>query len=130
MAEKRLDLIVPADPRKLIELRQIVRKYLSSLSASEELQQRAQVAVHEACANVVRHAYGPEGGPLHLAASRRGDRIEFLVSDNGTPVADPNAGPGAGLGLHFMGVLADDMDVEGPGPAGTRVRLTFLLRDA
>jgi anti-sigma regulatory factor (Ser/Thr protein kinase) len=129
MAEKRLHLIVAAEPHRLIELRRVVREYLDSLSASDDVQTRAEAAVHEACSNVVRHAYGAEGGPLHLSGERKGERVEFVVSDNGTPVADPNAGPGAGLGLHMMAVLADDVDVEGPGPKGTRVRLTFLLRD-
>jgi anti-sigma regulatory factor (Ser/Thr protein kinase) len=124
-----LRVTVPADAERLTELRHAVRGYLESLGAASAICLRAQAAVHEACANVVRHAYGPEGGPLHLSGSRGEDVVEFVVSDNGTPVADPGAGPGAGLGLHMMGALADDLDVEGPGPGGTRVRLTFRLND-
>jgi anti-sigma regulatory factor (Ser/Thr protein kinase) len=122
-----LEVTVEADAERLIELRAVVLDYLGSVGADSDTCVRALAAVHEACANVVRHAYGPEGGPLHLNGCLLGSEVEFVISDNGTPVADPNAGPGAGLGLHLMGALADDLDVEGPGPAGTRVRLSFRL---
>ena len=121
------DVMVPADAQRLSELRRLVRGYLVRLGASDEICARAEAAVHEACANVVRHAYGPQGGPLHLHASLVPDGVQFIVSDNGTPVADPNAGRGAGLGLHMMDALADTMKVEGPGPGGTKVRLVFTL---
>ena len=124
---ENLEVTVPADAARLIELRAAVDGYLASLRADSDTRVRAQAAVHEACSNVVRHAYGPEGGPLHLNGLLREGEVEFVVSDNGTPVADPNAHPGAGLGLHLMGALADDLDVEGPGPGGTRVRLSFRL---
>jgi anti-sigma regulatory factor (Ser/Thr protein kinase) len=122
------ELTVPADADELGELRRRVRDYLVALGVSEDVRARAQAAVHEACANVVRHAYGPEGGPLELRGSRQQERVEFVVNDNGTPVADPNAGQGAGLGVRLMRALADDIDIEGPGQSGTRVRLNFELR--
>jgi anti-sigma regulatory factor (Ser/Thr protein kinase) len=73
------------------------------------------------------HAYDEDGGPLHLRAWSEEDRLVYLVSDNGTPVAKPAGSPGAGLGLELIRQLCDDVDIEGPGAYGTRLRMTFLI---
>jgi hypothetical protein len=64
-----------------------------------------------------------------LKARVKDSFIQVLVSDNGTPVAE-STGPGAGLGMRIIGELADDVDIEGPGPLGTKVRATFSLTGA
>jgi anti-sigma regulatory factor (Ser/Thr protein kinase) len=123
-----LNVMVPADAANLAALRELVAAFARSYGADSPQIDSMVLAVNEACGNVVRHAYGPEGGPLHLKGAREGAYLQFLVSDNGTPVADPGVGSGAKLGLKLIYDLSDDVDVEGPGPHGTRVRMTFALR--
>jgi anti-sigma regulatory factor (Ser/Thr protein kinase) len=125
----RLDITVPAEAWRLGELRGAIDEYASAHGADPDARDAIVLAINEACCNVVRHAYGPEGGPLHLKARVRGSFIQVLVSDNGTPVAEPT-GPGAGLGMRIIEKLADDVDIEGPGPLGTKVRATFSLTGA
>jgi anti-sigma regulatory factor (Ser/Thr protein kinase) len=125
----RLEVTVRAEPARLRELRAVVDEFASRHGADRDARDAIVLAVNEACANVVRHAYGPQGGPLHLKARARGEFIQVLVSDNGTPVADPT-GPGAGLGLRIINGLADDVDIEGPGRSGTKLRATFSLKGA
>ena len=85
------------------------------------------LAVHEACSNVVQHAYGEGRGPLHLQGWRQRDSLVFEVSDNGTPVATPVAGRIGGHGIPLIRELSKDVDIEGPGEYGTRLEMTFKL---
>jgi serine/threonine-protein kinase RsbW len=124
---QRLDVTVPAEAERLTGLRRLVAQFARAHGAGTELLADVVLAVHEACSNVVRHAYGEEGGPLHLKGGCESGLLQFVVSDNGTPVADPDARPGAGLGLRLVRDLSDDFDIEGPGEHGTRVRMTFRL---
>jgi anti-sigma regulatory factor (Ser/Thr protein kinase) len=122
-----LDVTVPAEAVRLRELRRVVSQFARLHGADRDASANVVLAVHEACSNVVRHAYGEEGGPLHLKAGCESGVLQFVVSDNGKPVADPDARPGAGLGLHLVRNLCDDFDIEGPGEYGTRVRMSFRL---
>jgi serine/threonine-protein kinase RsbW len=124
---ERLDVTVPADAVRLRELRRLVAQFARAYGADTDAVANVVLAVHEACSNVVRHAYGEEGGPLHLKGECESGLLQFVVSDNGTPVADSDVRSGAGLGLHLMRALSDDFDIEGPGENGTRVRMSFRL---
>jgi serine/threonine-protein kinase RsbW len=119
---------VPAEAGRLRELRRSVADFARASGAGPDVVANVVLAVHEACANVVRHAYGEEGGPLHLKGGCQSGLLQFVVSDNGTPVAEPDARPGAGLGLRLVRAVSDDFDIEGPGEDGTRVRMTFRLQ--
>lgn len=121
-----LCMTVPAEARRLRELRETIDVFARRNGADADARIAIVLAVNEACSNVVRHAYGPEGGLLHLKARVRDGFIQVLVSDNGTPVAEP-AVPGAGLGMGIIQGLASDVDIEGPGPLGTKLRATFSL---
>jgi anti-sigma regulatory factor (Ser/Thr protein kinase) len=118
---------VPAEAARLREIRQLVAAFAREQGAPDEIVDAAVLAVNEACSNVIRHAYGEEGGPLHVKGGCESQLLQFLVSDNGTPVADTSSRPEAGLGLKFIQRVADDVDIEGPGEHGTRVRMTFRL---
>ena len=126
-SSERLELTVPAEASRLPELRRVVGEFAVSHGAAKDTIDSAVLAVHEACSNVVRHAYGPESGSLHVKGGCEYGLLQFVVSDNGTPVADPHARKGAGLGLELIRTLANDVDIEGPGEQGTRIRITFRL---
>jgi anti-sigma regulatory factor (Ser/Thr protein kinase) len=119
---------VPAQPSQLRKVRRLVAGFATQAGANASQVEVITLAVHEACASIARHEDSSGRRELHLQAAPQGDYVQFVVSDNGTPAADPHAGPGAELALQAMRDLADDCDIEGPGPYGTRIRLTFSLR--
>jgi serine/threonine-protein kinase RsbW len=79
-----------------------------------------QLAVEEACANVIEHAYGGKGGDLVITFTARGPDVVLTVLDQGRPFAPEQVvapdmsmpltqrGIG-GLGLHLMYQLMDEV---------------------
>ena len=88
-----LDITVPAQPCYLRQLRDLVRSFGLDCGAPEGRVIDMVMAANEACANVIRHAYAPGRGPLHLRGWRERNGLVFEISDNGTPVAEPVHGP-------------------------------------
>ena len=122
-----LHVTVPAQAFYLRPLRDLVRDFALDCGAPEGRVINMVLAVNEACANVVLHAYGEGRGPLHVRGWRQHDRLVFEVSDNGTPVAKPVPGRIGGRGIPLIRELSDDVDIEGPGEYGTRLEMTFNL---
>ncbi|HEY5195177.1 MAG TPA: ATP-binding protein [Solirubrobacteraceae bacterium] len=90
-----------------------------------------RLAVTEACANVVVHAY-PEGqeGPMEILARKDDDELTVLVRDQGRGVRPRPDSPGLGLGLSLIAALAESVQL-GHGPEQrTEVRMTFALSDS
>jgi serine/threonine-protein kinase RsbW len=87
-----------------------------------------RLAVTEACANVVVHAY-PEnhGGPMEVAASVRGDELIVLVRDWGRGIRPRSDSPGLGLGLSMIAALAEQVQLGHDSDKHTEVRMTFAL---
>lgn len=88
------------------------------------------LAVYEALANVVEHAYPPDHPDpvVRLQARLDDDRVQITISDRGSwsPPADHGF---RGRGLVMMRRLAARFDLE-PGPLGTTVQLHAQLNRA
>jgi serine/threonine-protein kinase RsbW len=95
-----------------------------------------QLAVDEACANVVRHAYGGEGGPIELEIEATGEGVRVTVCDWGQPfdptsIPEPDVTapleerPLGGLGLFLMRQTMDEVQFDFPEKGN---RLTMLKR--
>jgi len=89
-----------------------------------------RLAVTEACANVVVHAY-PDGssGPMEVLAHYGTDELTVVVRDRGCGIRPRSDTPGLGLGLSMMAALAKSVQLGHDGEAGTEVRMTFALAD-
>jgi serine/threonine-protein kinase RsbW len=90
-----------------------------------------RLAVTEACANVVVHAY-PDGhhGPMEVIASKEEEALTVLVRDWGCGIGPRSDSPGLGLGLSLIAVLADSVQLAHDDIEHTEVRMTFLLGDS
>ena len=119
-------LALPARSDQLRLVRSAVRSLAAVAGADSDRIDDMVVAVNEACANVITHAYGEEQGELHLLVDRREADLVFVVSDSGKPVIERRTA-GAGLGLPMIRELSDSVTIEGPGDAGTVVVMTFAL---
>jgi anti-sigma regulatory factor (Ser/Thr protein kinase) len=127
--KKDLDLhfTLPAAPDELANVRQIVRGIAEALDVTPERVTDVIIAVDEACANVVAHAYRPEApGAMNVRAHTDVDDLVVVVSDQGSAIVDSKQ-PGAGVGLRLIRELSDELVIEGPGPQGTRLTMRFAI---
>jgi anti-sigma regulatory factor (Ser/Thr protein kinase)/putative methionine-R-sulfoxide reductase with GAF domain len=110
-----LDIEMPADPSMLVRLRQVLTRWLRTQDLEREVQAEILIAVSEACANAVEHAYGPGRGQFKVQARRidgadgSGEAIEVTVVDTGR--WRPARGENRGRGLKIMEAAMDALDV-------------------
>ena len=100
--------------------------------ADEEVQNDIALAVGEACANVVVHAYPPDDvGALIVEAQARDGELVVQVSDMGQGMVPRPDSPGLGLGLPLIANITDRLEIRrGPDGVGTTEELGFRLRSA
>lgn len=122
---------VPAVAENVASLRHAVVDLAEEAGADEPVRTDLALAVGEACANVVVHAYPPgDVGPLIVQASVVEDReIVVTVVDQGQGMTPRPDSPGLGLGLPLIANLTDRLEIQdGPERVGTQVEMVFLLR--
>ena len=106
-----------SDPDQLQNIRDTIRAVLKKNKCPPPFIDDLVLAVNEACANIMQHAYkGKCTGKIILALLRKQDEITVRLTDFAEPV-DKSAcksrqldelRPG-GLGVHFMNELMDDV---------------------
>jgi sigma-B regulation protein RsbU (phosphoserine phosphatase) len=106
----------PACAKALQGMRHALDAALLAQGVEQDLRAALVLAVDEACANVIRHAYSPEcEGEIELCVSQTDGGIRLVVVDN-APAVDParvrprdldECRPG-GLGVCFIDALMDD----------------------
>jgi anti-sigma regulatory factor (Ser/Thr protein kinase) len=111
-----LEFAVDARARSLTMIRRAVGRWLEDLQVPVADSKEIVMAVHEAAANVVEHAYGPAGGTITISATHEDDRVEVRVRDSGTWRGSTRGDRGNGLRL--MRGLMDDVLVD-TAAAGT-----------
>jgi anti-sigma regulatory factor (Ser/Thr protein kinase) len=119
-----------AVPENVPRARHFVEAQAVELGLSEQRRADLSIAVTEAVANAVRHAYRSydEPGDVEIALGPDGDKLFVVVRDDGVgPGANPES-EGIGMGVKLMGAVAEDLVVEGAPGRGVRVRMTFLLQ--
>jgi serine/threonine-protein kinase RsbW len=119
-----LELAAETDNVPLV--RHALRGLLEASGVTEERISDITLAVTEACANAVLHAYTDERGQFEAAAdlSPAGELV-VTVRDYGSGMAPRVDSPGLGVGLPVMAAIADALEIDTPGGSGTVVRMTF-----
>lgn len=124
-------LDIPSDAAALCLVRGLVEKLGCRLELSREETHQLVLAVDEACANVIRHAYKDcPDGRIHLTFHVESHQLEILVRDFGCradvetlkPRQLEDVRPG-GLGLHFMQSAMDRLSYESRPDGGTLLRM-------
>lgn len=119
----------PAVPHRVGRIRAEVCDFAIAHGASGALVDDIALAVTEAAANVVRHAY-PEGddGLIHVVADVEDGIFEIVVSDDGTGFRPgrSTAGAGLGAGLSLIAGCAASFGIES-GEDGVEVWMRFFL---
>ncbi|MBN2202486.1 ATP-binding protein [bacterium] len=114
-------LRVPGLTGRLEEIRAFVSGIARRSGFVEEEVNKIELAVDEACSNVIEHAYGEERpGDIDVSVRADRDRLTVTVSDNGksfrfdgVPVPDMKQYLSelrvGGLGIYLMRMLMDDV---------------------
>lgn len=114
----------PAEPESLSQLRRTFSRWLAHRGASEEEQQDLVLAVTEAAANSVLHAYRPGEGTFRVEAGTDDSVLSVGVIDHGS-WRTRRARIG-GRGLKLIRALVSSVSIDSDA-SGTRVRLQRLL---
>ena len=123
-----LSLSIAADAEALV----VVRHVLDGLAVHDRLSELVlddiQIAVGEACGNVVTHAYPDRPvGPLDIEVAFDEAEVVVTVRDQGVGLSPTWRENATGMGIPMMGALADDLSFgDGAGP-GHHVRMAFPL---
>lgn len=132
-----LQVALPVDARLLPKTRQALAGYLEEMVGESDTLHDVILAVDEACANVIRHAFpdGADPGVYEIRTEIDDDEVRVLVEDRGVGVdpdvmgdgrvADPEAMSGRGLAI--MRALMSEVDVAPKEEGGTRVVMSKRL---
>lgn len=127
-AARNLDLTLPADPAVLGDLRRQLGRLLDTAGASAQERYEITLAVCEAAANAIEHAYGPADAEFEVKARLDGRQVQATVRDRGTwrdrDWVDAEGTRGRGLGI--IEGLMDNVEVS-RSDAGTTVGMSRRL---
>ena len=121
---------VPAVADNVAPIRHAVVDLAGEAGADDRVRTDLALAVGEACANVVVHAYPPgDVGPLIVHATVKERELVVTVVDQGQGMTPRPDSPGLGLGLPLIANLSDRLEIqEGPDGVGTQLEMVFALR--
>ena len=103
---------MPADQDTLPLVRQALRSLGETVDADLEALEDAELAVTEACANAVEHAYTDGKGDIEVRFTPGESELTVSVADTGVgiPVDIRSSGVGEGFGLPMIGSIATSVD--------------------
>jgi len=121
-----LEISLPARAENIAVLRHILGGVGDALALDPEVLADLKLAVSEACANAVVHAYDDgEPGLLDLEVSTLSAGVEVVVRDHGRGMAPRDDSPGLGVGLPLMASLSESLELTNRADGGTEVRMSF-----
>jgi anti-sigma regulatory factor (Ser/Thr protein kinase) len=120
----RLELRVHANAGALSAMRRSLEAWLVRAGADEDEAYDVVLAVGEAAANAVEHAYGPAEAEFDVSAEKVGGAVRVAIGDSGR--WRPARGEHRGRGITLMRQLMDTVDVES-GERGTVVKMGRAL---
>ncbi|HEU4971394.1 MAG TPA: ATP-binding protein, partial [Gaiellaceae bacterium] len=120
--------VFSARAEELRAVRADVREWLDDQNLQQADREAVVLALGEACANAVEHAYvdGPPGN-VEIELTMLDDSLVVTVRDFGSWRAVPDEDPDRGRGYQIMRALSERVDVES-GPGGTIVTMHVSRR--
>jgi serine/threonine-protein kinase RsbW len=123
--DSALRLTIAARPHNVLIIRQVVGALAEAFGLPPGDRYDVQLAVTEACANVVRHAYEDGLGTIEITVTPEEHALRIVVADQGRGLGPNPDGGGAGLGLPMIAALTEKMEIEDVPGAGSRVAMIF-----
>src|SRR5919202_3451209 len=129
-------LTIPSEGEYLSQVRAWLIDPATRAHLSAEELGDVYLAVTEACANIIEHAYGGRGDQMiSLTATARVDRLSVTIRDTGAQF-DPSAVRRAdlgepregGYGMYLQDTVMDSVDYDHSAVAGTTLTLVQTHR--
>ncbi|MFI5936586.1 ATP-binding protein [Actinoplanes sp. NPDC051494] len=119
-----LDLSLPREVDSVPAVRRLLRCALAVFKVDRDAGDDLELALTEACANVVRHATGANSIVIRLDVAE--DRCAIDVSDNGagfdaTAVEDPSTDGEHGRGLFLIKALSENVRMQSTPRRGSLI---------
>jgi anti-sigma regulatory factor (Ser/Thr protein kinase)/putative methionine-R-sulfoxide reductase with GAF domain len=109
MIPSTLELTVRANPHVLTDVRRSMRRWLHRNGLDEQTSSEVTLAVSEACANAIEHAYSPAPAEFTLNVRKQDGTLIATVCDTGR--WRPPRGEHRGRGLAIIDTVMDEVDV-------------------
>jgi anti-sigma regulatory factor (Ser/Thr protein kinase) len=121
-----LDLRLPAVPSSVQKARDTVAAVVSRVLRGKRVADDVRLCVSEAVTNVVRHAYGRDGGDVEILVEREDDEVSVVVRDTGKGMTkSEREGRVGGFGLKIIEKIADRYRITSSPNAGVEVEMVF-----
>jgi len=119
-------LTLQAAPESLPIVRHVLGALPTSWPGADEMLDDVRIAVTEACANVVMHAYPDQAdGLLEVHGELEGKRLIVRVRDHGSGMRPRTDSPGLGVGLPLIIALSQEFEITRSDGGAHDVRMTF-----
>ncbi len=116
-----------AAAEQLSDVRHQLAEWMRAAGISKEEIADIVLAVNEACANSIEHAYrGEKPGKLRVEAENDGAQVHLRIVDTGSWKPAPADPSGRGRGLLLIRAVSDWLEMDCT-PSGTTVDMTFRL---
>jgi serine/threonine-protein kinase RsbW len=118
--QNRFELDIESKLENLPIMLDFVCNALAQFGTDPATTYKVQLAVDEACTNVIKHAYRGGVGPLKLVLEMKGNDLIIVLNDNGEPfnpasIAPPDLNSNlearriGGLGIYFIKKIMDEV---------------------
>ena len=131
-----LVITIPSHPKFLSVARAVTNRIGQLYDIAEDTIEEIKLAVDEACANVIKHAYkGDTSKKIILKYRVTGDAFKVIIEDNGSKVSKRHVKgrdlddirPG-GLGVHFIKKVFDIFEFDERKGKGNRLTLVRHMK--
>ena len=119
----RFELEIEGKLENLSLIGDFIGDSMRSFGLDEHKTFEVQLAVDEACTNIIEYGYANEVGTIDIACQRRGEEIIVVIKDRANPFDPTSVQPpdrnasleerkAGGLGIYFMKTLMDEVKYE------------------
>jgi anti-sigma regulatory factor (Ser/Thr protein kinase) len=138
MKGKRFELEVDSKLESLAIINDSITRVMKGIGAGERSIFEVQMAVDEACTNIIKHAYSGEEGPITVICELVDDEFIVTIRDKGKPF-DPGSVPApdlhadlnkrriGGLGVYFMRKMMDEVSYHFDAEEGNKLTMRKRL---
>lgn len=137
MKSTQFELEIDGSLEKLSVIADFIGTAMRQLGIEEGIAD-VQMAVDEACTNIIQYAYSGKGGMISISCELQGNDLVITIRDTGRPF-DPGSVPPpdletdlnhreiGGLGIYLMKRLMDDVNYDSHAQKGNKLTMRKIL---